>query len=58
MIGDRDSDIECGKSSGTFTILIEESTSKKFQGRSNPNYYVKNFKDAVITVINNSKVLG
>lgn len=47
MVGDRDSDIECGKSAGTKTILIEYLTSASYRGSSNPDFTAKNLKDAL-----------
>lgn len=53
MIGDRDSDIECGKSAGTRTILIEEPHSSGSRGSSNPDFTSANLKDAVKIILNN-----
>ena len=47
MIGDRDSDIYCGQSMGTKTILIIREHSKDKAGQSNPDYKVDNLACAV-----------
>ncbi len=51
MIGDRDTDIECGKAGGTKTILIEESLSVHKRGKSLPDYKTKNLKEAVNIIL-------
>ncbi len=51
MIGDRDTDIECGKAGGTKTILIEEPLSVHKRGNSQPDYKVKDLKEAVEIII-------
>ncbi len=51
MIGDRDTDIECGKAGGTKTILIEEPLSADKHMKSQPDYKTKNLKDAVNIII-------
>jgi D-glycero-D-manno-heptose 1,7-bisphosphate phosphatase len=53
MIGDRDSDIECGKPAGTRTILVEEPLSSGSRGSSNPDFTTANLKDAVTLIFNN-----
>ena len=53
MIGDRDTDIECGKAAGTRTILIEEPHSSGSRGSSNPDFRAANLKDAVTIILNN-----
>jgi D-glycero-D-manno-heptose 1,7-bisphosphate phosphatase len=53
MIGDRDSDIECGKAAGTRTIIIEEPHSSRLRGFSNPDFTSANLKDAVKVILNN-----
>jgi D-glycero-D-manno-heptose 1,7-bisphosphate phosphatase len=53
MIGDRDSDIECGKSAGVFTILINEMHSSGFRGCSNPDFETANLKEAVTIILDN-----
>ena len=51
MIGDRDSDIECGKTAGVVTILIEERYSSEYRGSSNPDFYAANLKEASEIII-------
>lgn len=51
MIGDRDTDIECGKAGGTKTILIEEPLSVNKRGNSMPDYKVKDLREAVEVII-------
>ncbi len=46
MIGDRDTDIECGKQAGVSTILVEEKHSSDYRGSTNPDYYAANLKVA------------
>ncbi|MFA4848373.1 MAG: HAD family hydrolase [Methanoregula sp.] len=47
MIGDRDTDIECGKAAGTKTILIEDPNSIGSRGLSNPNFTIKSIKQMI-----------
>jgi D-glycero-D-manno-heptose 1,7-bisphosphate phosphatase len=51
MIGDRDTDIECGKAAGTKTILIEEPLSVNKRGNSMPDFTVINLIEAVEIII-------
>ncbi len=51
MIGDRDTDIECGKAGSTKTILIEEPLSVNKRGNSMPDYKVKDLREAVEIII-------
>ncbi|MFA6362413.1 D-glycero-alpha-D-manno-heptose-1,7-bisphosphate 7-phosphatase [Methanoregula sp.] len=51
MIGDRDTDIECGKAAGTWTILIENSYSSGYRGLSKPDFTAANLKDAVRIIL-------
>jgi len=53
MIGDRDSDIECGKSAKTHTIIIEEPHSSGSRGSSIPDFTSANLKDAVKIILDN-----
>lgn len=46
MIGDRDSDVQCGQSVGCRTILIENPVSKEYQGKTSPTAKVKNMTEA------------
>jgi D-glycero-D-manno-heptose 1,7-bisphosphate phosphatase len=52
MIGDRDSDIECGKAAGTRTIMIEELHSSGLRGLTRPNNIAANLKGAVMIIFN------
>jgi len=51
MIGDRDSDILCGKSAGVRTILIENIHSSTYHGSSNPDFSAANLQIAVQIII-------
>ncbi|PWR76189.1 D-glycero-alpha-D-manno-heptose-1,7-bisphosphate 7-phosphatase [Methanospirillum stamsii] len=51
MIGDRDTDIECGKRAGVKTILINYPFSKGNRGNSYPDYVVENIYE-IIPIIN------
>jgi len=53
MIGDRDSDIECGKAAGTRTIMIEEPHLSGLRGSICPDNITANLKDAVTIIIHN-----
>ena len=53
MIGDRDSDIECGNVAGTQTIMIEEPCSSGFRGSSSPDKLATNLKDALTIILHN-----
>jgi D-glycero-D-manno-heptose 1,7-bisphosphate phosphatase len=55
MIGDRDTDIFCGQNAGVKTILIEEASSYNNRGKSKPDFYAENLKDAV-NIITGSKI--
>jgi D-glycero-D-manno-heptose 1,7-bisphosphate phosphatase len=46
MVGDRDTDIDCGKAAGTKTALIMEPHSSRYRGSSNPDFIVANLKEA------------
>jgi D-glycero-D-manno-heptose 1,7-bisphosphate phosphatase len=50
MIGDRDSDIECGKAAGTRTIMIEEPHSSGLRGFTEPDNIAANLKGAVAII--------
>ncbi|MCL4490595.1 MAG: HAD-IIIA family hydrolase [Nitrospirae bacterium] len=47
MIGDRDSDIECGQRAGCGTVLIKNPHSADHQGKSKPDYCADNLSEAV-----------
>jgi D-glycero-D-manno-heptose 1,7-bisphosphate phosphatase len=51
MVGDRDTDIVCGKEAGTRTILIKNSHSSGYQGLSKPEFTAANLKDAVRIIL-------
>ena len=53
MIGDRDSDIECGKAAGTRTIMINEPHSYGLRGSSHPDYKTTNLNVAATIIIHN-----
>ncbi len=51
MIGDQDSDIECGKSAGTKTILILNDDSQKKRGYSMPDHSAKNLSESINIIL-------
>jgi len=51
MVGDRDSDIECGKAAGTKTIMIENPQSLKYRTSSQPDFTVANLIDALQIIL-------
>ena len=51
MVGDRDSDIECGKAAGTKTITIENPQSLKYRESSQPDFTVANLIDALQIIL-------
>ena len=51
MIGDRDSDIECGKAAGTKTIMIENPQSLKYRTSNQPDFTVANLIDALQIIL-------
>jgi D-glycero-D-manno-heptose 1,7-bisphosphate phosphatase len=53
MIGDRDSDIDCGKAAGVKTILVEDPRSMMHRGSSKPEFTAANLKDAVTIIFHN-----
>ncbi|OGI95631.1 hypothetical protein A2917_03720 [Candidatus Nomurabacteria bacterium RIFCSPLOWO2_01_FULL_42_17] len=55
MIGDQDSDIECGNSVGVKTIMILNEHSGKKRGRSYPNCSVNNLLESVNLILNNKQ---
>ncbi len=58
MLGDRDTDIECGSSAGVKTILIysEYSVSENNAGKSNPSYKAKDLHEAVRIIKNDNLI--
>jgi len=53
MIGDRDSDVTCGKAAGVKTILVEDPRSMMHRGSSKPEFTAANLKDAVTIILHN-----
>jgi D-glycero-D-manno-heptose 1,7-bisphosphate phosphatase len=51
MVGDRDTDVACGKSVGTRTILIKNPQSSGYRGLSIPDFTAENLKDAVRIIL-------
>jgi D-glycero-D-manno-heptose 1,7-bisphosphate phosphatase len=51
MIGDRDSDIVCGKAAGTRTIAIEYKYSIPHRGKSCPDFIAANLNESVDIII-------
>lgn len=56
MIGDRDSDIECGKNAGTKTIAIENIHSIQTRGKVTPHFSVANLKEAAKLILNDNTI--
>jgi D-glycero-D-manno-heptose 1,7-bisphosphate phosphatase len=52
LIGDQDSDVECGQSQGLQSIQIENVHSVLKRGKSTPTYKVNNLLQAVEIIIN------
>jgi D-glycero-D-manno-heptose 1,7-bisphosphate phosphatase len=52
LIGDQDSDVECGQSQGLKTIQVENEHSVLKRGKSTPSYKSKNLLEAVQIIIN------
>ncbi|WP_048148983.1 D-glycero-alpha-D-manno-heptose-1,7-bisphosphate 7-phosphatase [Methanolacinia paynteri] len=55
IVGDRDSDIECGEAAGTRTIQIEEKHSARYRGSVRPDFYAGDLTEAV-NIILKSKI--
>ncbi|MFH1227540.1 MAG: HAD-IIIA family hydrolase [Planctomycetota bacterium] len=55
MIGDRDSDVDCGLRAGCKTILVKNPRSADYQGKIKPDYAAKDLKEAVKFIIGNIK---
>ena len=51
MVGDRDTDIECGKAAGVRTILIKNPQSSGDRDLSNPDFTAVNLKEAVRIIL-------
>jgi D-glycero-D-manno-heptose 1,7-bisphosphate phosphatase len=52
MVGDRDTDIQCGQRAGVRTILIRDEHSGKYQGKSEPELIADNLKAAAEMILN------
>ena len=53
MVGDRDTDIGCGKAAGTKTILIEIAETAGKRGAVRPDYRVRDLREATNIILNN-----
>lgn len=51
LIGDRDSDIFCGRAAGVKTILIQEPSSSTKRGKSDPDFYAKDLAQAIDIIL-------
>ena len=51
MVGDQDSDIECGKNAGVKTIMILNEHSKKKRGVSFPDYSVNGLSEIINLIL-------
>lgn len=51
MIGDRDTDIQCGQSAGCFTALLTGSADSAKRGHSQPDITSNHFTDIVMTLL-------
>jgi D-glycero-D-manno-heptose 1,7-bisphosphate phosphatase len=51
MIGDQDSDIECGRAAGVKTIMIRNEHSRKKRGSSSPDYSVDNLSESINLIL-------
>ena len=51
MVGDQDSDIECGINAGVKTIIISNQHSHKKRGRSSPNHSVDNLLESINIIL-------
>ncbi len=55
FIGDRDTDIECGKASGLKTILIENPDSENYRGKSDPDHKAADLFRAAEIILNHQQ---
>lgn len=53
IIGDRDTDIQCGKAAGTKTILILEPHSAAYRGSVHPDYQALTIHEAAGIILGN-----
>ena len=51
MVGDQDSDVECGAAAGTRTILVPNEHSAAKRGRSAPHVIARDLKTAVRVIL-------
>lgn len=56
FVGDRDSDISCGRASGLKTILIENKYSEQYSGTIEPNFIVNNLSEATEKILNSDLI--
>jgi D-glycero-D-manno-heptose 1,7-bisphosphate phosphatase len=54
MVGDRDTDIECGRAARVRTILINDPHSADKRGKSNPDFTVKDLSEATKIILSYS----
>jgi D-glycero-D-manno-heptose 1,7-bisphosphate phosphatase len=52
FVGDQDSDILCGQKYGMKTILLNNPNSSHKRGKSKPDYFVEDLKEATEVIIN------
>jgi len=55
FVGDRDSDIKCGQSSGLKTIFVKNEHSKAASFKKEPDFVTSNLKEAVNIIIKNKE---
>ncbi len=46
MVGDQDSDVQCGRAAGTRTVLVENARSAKKRGASRPDFRAADLRQA------------
>ena len=51
MVGDQDTDVECGRAVGSRTILLDTPSSARNRGKSLPSYKAKDLSEAVNIII-------
>lgn len=56
MVGDRDTDVECGKHAGTHTAQILYPLSKDKQGKSSPDVVCKDLADFARYIVTTEKI--
>ncbi len=55
MVGDRDTDVECGERAGCKTVLIKNPISKDHQGKSAPTFKAKNIAEAAKYILSKER---